>query len=88
MPDGSPGAYDEYPFASTIQGGANASVRTIRFDENSAAGNDLNLFYQGKPGGLIYDPWAPGVPDGGAFWVKVLPLVFNPYYEWPGPDQP
>ena len=39
---------DEYPFASTREGGTGADVRLIDFSHNRRGGNDLKQFYSTK----------------------------------------
>ncbi len=38
--------YDEFPYASTKQGGSGAHVETVPSAENQAAGRDLGKFYR------------------------------------------
>jgi len=49
--------YDEFPYASTEQGGKNAHVEEVLSDENQAAGRELGDFYRenGIKHGDIYD---------------------------------
>lgn len=42
---------DEYPYASTLEGGRNASIMIVRAKENQIQGGQLSVFYsQLKPG--------------------------------------
>ena len=54
--------WDEYPFASTYQGGEGASVSPCPPDENWAQGQDLNYFYI-----------ANKLEDRDWFYVLVIP---------------
>ena len=38
--------YDEYPYASTKQGGKGAHVEPVLSEENQAVGRDLGQFYK------------------------------------------
>ncbi|WP_165759447.1 NucA/NucB deoxyribonuclease domain-containing protein [Mycobacterium decipiens] len=51
---------DEYPFASTYQGGAHTSIAWVSVEENSRGGGNLSQFYQDNH-----------VLDGDAYFVKV-----------------
>ena len=45
--------YDEYPYASTYEGGEKAYIEIVEYDENRDAGSDLKQFYMDnniKPG--------------------------------------
>jgi Deoxyribonuclease NucA/NucB len=56
------GSCDEYPFASTAQGGAGASVAGVPLAEQRIQGGTLSSFYQKN-----------NIGEGGAFQVKVVP---------------
>ncbi|MEU5155331.1 NucA/NucB deoxyribonuclease domain-containing protein [Glycomyces sp. NPDC021274] len=47
---------DEYPFASTKEGGEGSSVQYVKWDDNQGAGNEIK------------NQWA-GVPQGSRIWV-------------------
>ena len=52
---------DEFPFASTRQGGKGAAVRAIPVGEQNAQGGKMSSFYQNN-----------NIKDGGSFIVKVV----------------
>ncbi|WP_430003181.1 NucA/NucB deoxyribonuclease domain-containing protein [Metabacillus fastidiosus] len=52
--------YDQYPYASTKQGGSGAHVEPVFSDENQAVGRDLRQFYRKH-----------GITTGGKFDVKI-----------------
>jgi hypothetical protein len=56
-----PQSLDEYPFASTLEGGAGASVRSVPHDEQTRQGRDLSAFYITNRIGM-----------GGRFDVKII----------------
>lgn len=51
---------DEFPFASSTQGGKGAAVKAIRVSEQNAQGGKLSAFYQ-----------ANGIGNGDSYWVQV-----------------
>jgi Deoxyribonuclease NucA/NucB len=53
---------DEYPFASTLEGGLGATVAAVKPTENSSQGGTLGSFYTSK-----------GIKDGDRFKVEVSP---------------
>jgi hypothetical protein len=55
-----PGSPDEYPFASTYEGGAGAFVRGVPLAEQRVQGGVISRFYQDN-----------GIVDGSKFHVRV-----------------
>jgi hypothetical protein len=53
---------DEYPFASSMEGGDGASLAWVPLDENRKQGNRISRFFQDK-----------NVAIGGCFFVSVVP---------------
>lgn len=53
---------DEYPFASTVEGGAGSTVRAVPVAEQNYQGGVLSSFYQHK-----------GVNVGDRFRVRIVP---------------
>lgn len=53
--------YDEFPYASTEQGGQGAHVEEVLSGENQAAGRKLGVFYREK-----------GVKHGDKFNIKIV----------------
>jgi Deoxyribonuclease NucA/NucB len=53
---------DEYPFASTLEGGAGASIAPVPVSEQNSQGGTLSSFYQQN-----------NVPIGGKFFVATGP---------------
>lgn len=53
--------YDEFPYASTRQGGAGAHVEPVRSEENQAVGRDLGAFYANN-----------NIQDGDSFDVRIV----------------
>ncbi|WP_236335725.1 NucA/NucB deoxyribonuclease domain-containing protein [Paenibacillus auburnensis] len=53
--------YDEFPYASTKQGGAGAHVEPVLNNENQAVGRDLGQFYR-----------INGIAKNGKFDVKII----------------
>jgi hypothetical protein len=66
IPEGNGNSCDEYPFASTIQGAANAnghfSLRALNHAQNVAHGNVLRSFYAHYR-----------VGGDNQFWVSIIP---------------
>jgi hypothetical protein len=56
-----PGSPDEYPFASTIEGGSGARVASVPLAEQRVQGGLLRAFYEGS-----------NIADGGRFRVIVI----------------
>jgi len=54
-------SYDEYPFASTTEGGKGAYVTAVPKAEQDSQGGALSTFY------------GDYVPNGGYFWVQIVP---------------
>ncbi|KAM7198470.1 Deoxyribonuclease NucA/NucB domain containing protein [Rhypophila sp. PSN 637] len=46
---------DEFPFASTTQGGAGAILRCVASTENSSEGGQLSAFYNGRANGTRFN---------------------------------
>ncbi|MFT3831347.1 MAG: NucA/NucB deoxyribonuclease domain-containing protein [Opitutaceae bacterium] len=55
-------SWDEYPFASTVQGGIGASVRKVPLHENLVQGGVIGASYT-----------IQGITPGEQFWVVVIP---------------
>ena len=51
---------DEYPFASTYEGGTGAVIAAVPIKENSSQGGQLSAFYRKND-----------IQDGGCFEVKI-----------------
>ena len=55
-------SWDEYPFASTVEGGGNTSIEPVPINEQRVQGGVINAFYLEEA--LTYqDP----------FWVEIVP---------------
>lgn len=54
--------YDEFPCASTEQGGKGAHVEEVLSSENQAAGRDLGKFYREQ-----------GIKHGDDFDIEIIP---------------
>ncbi|SDO05084.1 Deoxyribonuclease NucA/NucB [Paenibacillus sp. yr247] len=52
--------YDEFPYASTKQGGAGAHVEPVPSEENQAVGRDLGQFYKKN-----------GINENDSFDIKI-----------------
>ncbi len=46
---------DEYPFASTLEGGAGATLRCVNPSENNSQGGSLSSFYQTIAAGTAFN---------------------------------
>ncbi|CAG6391160.1 FG-GAP-like repeat-containing protein [Streptomyces cocklensis] len=72
---------DEYPFASTYQGGSNGpnsfSVQVVTADDNTTAGNRLGGFYKDQR-----------IIDSDPFYVQVVDASGNPITYAPDPPAP
>ncbi|MFG1807832.1 FG-GAP-like repeat-containing protein [Streptomyces sp. NPDC049040] len=72
---------DEYPFASTYQGGSNGpntfSVQVVKADDNTTAGNRLGTFYKEQR-----------IIDSDPFYVQVVDASGNPITYAPDPPAP
>ncbi len=54
--------YDEFPYASTKQGGRGAHVQPVLSGENQAVGRELGAFYKKL-----------GIGNGDSFDIKIIP---------------
>ncbi len=61
---------DEYPFASTNEGGSAAIIRGVELDENNKQGGDLSAFYIREANALDQNQ--------GQFYVYVVGLTVRP----------
>lgn len=51
MPNSDEDTYDEYPYASVVEGGSGAILRCTNSDENTGEGRALSTFFRSICGG-------------------------------------